>query len=76
MGGPGQSQRCNEYAEAELERLKEDLLDRLDEAGDMPDTGGQDGESLADVCNDENPADETDTSFGFDLAQHLKNTNE
>ncbi len=76
MGGSAKQQRCNEYAEAELDRLKEDLLERLDEAGERPDTGGKGGTSLADQCNDENPADETDMSFGFDLAQHLKDTND
>lgn len=75
MGGSDDHKRQNEYAEAELERLKEDLLDRLDEAGQRPGTGGTTGESLAEQCSEE-PAGETDETFGFDLAQHLKNTNE
>ncbi|MBS3820986.1 MAG: hypothetical protein GVY16_08435 [Planctomycetes bacterium] len=64
--------RHNEYAEAELERLKGELLDRIDEAERPPATAGGDGKSLADQCHETSQPLDEDESFGFDLAEHLK----
>jgi hypothetical protein len=71
MGGEAPKDRRNQAAETELERLKDDLLERIDDADDGPTTGDA-GASLADQC-DENPESlDEDESFGFNLANHLK----
>jgi hypothetical protein len=65
----------NAYAEAELDRLRIDLLERIDDADGPASTAGGGGMSLAEECDDE-ALPEAEPMVEIDLAGYLQRDNQ